>query len=334
MQTRPLGPSGIDASVVALGTWQFGGWMWGGGDEDECTRAVDAALDAGVNFIDTAPIYSLGHSEQLVGRALKGKRDRAVISTKCGMVANPEKGEPKFSVSSLTADPLGLVDIHIYLGPESIRKELEMSLKRLGTDYIDLYFTHWQESTTAIADTMAELEKQRDAGKIRAIGASNATASQLAEYDAAGTLDADQEPFSMVQRDIEGDNLPYVREHGKALLAYSPMQRGLLTGKLTPDRELPEGDHRRGDPLYGKESRQRVQSMLKTFEPIAEAHGVSIPALVIAWTVAQPGVTHALCGSRRPEHILDTAKAGEITLSDDDLSTMNEAIDQHTAEMA
>ena len=332
MKTRPLGPSGIEASVVALGTWQFGGWMWGGGDEDAAQRAVDAALDHGVNFIDTAPIYSLGHSEQLVGRALKGKRDRAVISTKCGMVANPEKGEEKFRVSALNADPLGLVDIHIYLGPESIREELELSLKRLGTDYIDLYFTHWQESTTAIADTMAELEKARDAGKIRAIGASNATPAHLAEYDAAGTLDADQEPFSMVKREKEADNLPYVREHGKAFLAYSPMQRGLLTGKLTRDRELAEGDHRKGDPLYGKASREKVQQMLAQFQPIADKHGVSMPALVIAWTVAQPGVSHALCGSRKPEHIIDTAKAGEIELGDDDLAAMNEAIDQYAGE--
>ena len=200
---REIGRSGVTASAVGLGTWAIGGWMWGGTDERESIAAIQASLDAGVTLIDTAPAYGLGRSEEIVGKALAGRRDKAVIATKCGLVWHTDKGRHFFDQDGRP--------VHRYLGRDAIRHEVEQSLKRLGTDYIDLYITHWQDPTTPIEETMSALEELRQAGKIKGIGASNVGRGELEQYIAVGGLDAIQERFSMIDRQIETELLPLTR---------------------------------------------------------------------------------------------------------------------------
>jgi aryl-alcohol dehydrogenase-like predicted oxidoreductase len=329
MKTRPLGQSGIEASVIGFGAWATGGWMWGGTDEADSIAAVHASLDAGVNLIDTAAIYGFGMSESIIGRAIRDRRDRVVLATKCSMICNPTRGVFKFRSTAAGPDAHGHIVIHICGAPDSIRREVEDSLRRLGTDYIDLYQTHWQDTTTPIADTMGALMELKQAGKIRAIGVCNASSAQMEEYARAGSLDTDQEHYSMLQRDIEQDQLPYCREQGLAVLAYSPLARGLLTGAVGPDRQFEPGDHRAGLEMFSVDNRRRVARMLDQFRPIAERHGITLAQLAIAWTVAQPGLTHALCGARNARQAEENAAAGDIELSESELKTMNEIIAAH-----
>ncbi len=327
MRYRKLGGSGIGASVVGFGAWAIGGWMWGGTNEGEAIRAIHAAIDNGINLIDTAPVYGFGTSEEIVGKAIRDRRDKVVLATKCGLVWNVEKGDFFFSSSDRTiGEEGGARQVYRYLGPESIRWEIEQSLKRLGTDRIDLYQTHWQESTTPIAETMTELMKLKAEGKIRAIGASNATPAQMDEYRRAGALDADQEPYSMLARGHETGNLPYCDRNNLAFLAYSPLAQGLLTGKMGPDRIFEEGDQRRGSARFSVENRQKVSEMLAEFKPITDSHQVTPVQLAIAWTAQQPGCTHVLAGARNPAQAVENAKAGDLVLSEEELALMGKAI--------
>lgn len=334
MLTRPLGKSGIDASAVGLGTWQFGGWMWGGNAEADSVSAVHAWLDAGANLIDTAPIYGFGLSEEIVGKAIAKRRDDVVLATKCGMVANTTRGEHKFNSDAAGPKPNGHIGVYIYLHPNSMRAELEASLKRLRTDYIDLYQTHWQEPTTPIEDTMAELMKMKDEGKIRSIGASNAASDQLKAYAAAGDLDVDQEKYSMLDRQLDAEQAPWCDENDVAILAYSPLAQGLLTGKVGPDREFEPGDQRRDDPRFSVDNRKRVQAMLERIREIADRHDASLAQLTIAWTVRQRGITHALVGARDAAQAEENARAGTIDLSDEEVRTISESIDAEAAQLA
>lgn len=326
MQVRELGASGIDASIVAFGAWAIGGWLWGGTDECEAVKAIQAAIDAGITLIDTAPVYGFGVSERIVGEAIKGRRDEVVVATKCGLVWNTDLGIHHFDSMDNDGNPL---KIHRCLRPETIRAEVEQSLTRLGIDYIDLYQTHWQEDTTPIADTMGELLKLKEEGKIRAIGCSNATPDHMDQYRAAGQLDCDQEKYSMLHRPQEKTNLPYSADNNMAFLAYSPIAQGLLTGKVGPERRFPENDLRATSPLFTVENRTKVAAMLKEFEPITNDHGISLAQLAIAWTVHQHGCTHALVGARTPEQAVENAKAGEVALSDDEINMMQDALEHH-----
>ncbi len=304
MQYRPLGKSGIQASVIALGSWAIGGWAWGGTDERKSIEAIHASLDAGINLIDTAPAYGLGLSESIIGKALTGRRDQVVLATKCGLVWHTQKGV-KFLEEHGQA-------VHRYLGPESIRYELEQSLLRLKTDYIDLYQTHWQDASTPIEDTMHTLLELKKEGKIRAIGVSNCTLGQLQAYEKIGPVDCAQEKYNRLHRDIEEDILPYTQKRGIALLAYSPLARGLLTGKIDPTRTFALGDSRSNHPQFTPEARQQVLSMLDQMRPLADKHNLSIGQLVLAWTLAQPGVTHLLVGARDAEQARENARAGSV----------------------
>lgn len=319
---RKLGNSDLDASVIALGTWVMGGWMWGGAEESESIEAIHASLDAGVNLIDTAPIYGFGYSEEVVGKALRDRRDKAIIATKCGLVWDKEKGEFYFHANDKgIVSEEGTMKVHKFLGPESIHEEVEKSLVRLQTDYIDLYQTHWQESTTAIEDTMAALLNMKDQGKIRAIGVSNATVDQMKEY---GEIDSDQEKYSMIHRKIdEAGNSDYCHDNDIAILAYSPLGQGLLTGKITKDRKYNEGDLRINSPLFAKDSVNRINEMLSEFEPIAEAHDINVGQLSLAWTFSRKGITHLLCGARNIQQAKDNAKAGDVKLSGQDIADID-----------
>lgn len=320
METRALGASGIQASKVILGTWAIGGWMWGGTDDAASIDAIKATLDAGINCIDTAPVYGFGHSETIVGKAIAG-RDDVVIATKCGLVWDNPGGEAFFESEGKS--------IHKYLSGDAIRADVEASLKRLGVECIDLMQTHWQDTTTPIEETMTTLMALKDEGKIRAIGVSNASLEQIREYQKFGVVDTDQEKYSMLDRGIEETNLPHCQKNSIAVLAYSPMALGILTGKVGPERTFNEGDLRKHNPRFTLENRKAVLAFLDEIRPIAEAHQATLAQTVIAWTVAQPGLTHALVGARTAEQAIENAKAGEIEFTGDELQGMNTALERH-----
>lgn len=330
MQYKKLGNSEINASVIALGTWVTGGWMWGGAEEKESIEAIHASLDEGVNLLDTAPIYGFGYSEEVVGRAIKDRRDKVVLATKCGMRWDLEKGDFFFRSDDKGASKEGDKKVYKYLGPESIREEVEKSLKRLQTDYIDLYQTHWQESITPIEDSMAELVKLKDEGKIRAIGVSNATPEHMEKYRAVGEIISDQEKYNMFQRKIEDQgNTEYCDKNNIAILAYSPIAQGLLTGKFSKDAKFREGDVRNNSPLFTPENIAKTNQMLDDFIPIAKEYGVSTLQLSLAWTFHQKGITHLLCGARNVEQAKDNAKAGSVTLNNDLIKSINNIFNKY-----
>lgn len=319
MIERELGQSGLRVTALAMGTWAIGGAWWGGTDEADSIAAIRRGLDEGINLIDTAPMYGCGLSEELVGKAIRGRdRSRIVLATKCGLNWWAGEGEFFFEKDGLT--------VHRNLRPAQIRYEIEQSLRRLGTEYIDLYQTHWQDATTPIAESMAELLKLQQEGKIRAIGVSNCTPTQMDEYLAVGRIDSNQPPYSMLQRGIEADLLPYCRDHNIAVLAYSPLGQGLLTGKLDPEREFPEGDLRRGNRNFSPENIRRVNGILERLAPWREKYGLNQTQLTLAWTISQPGVTVALCGVRNPAQVADLAPGGRVEITPEDLAAMEPII--------
>jgi methylglyoxal reductase len=321
--TREIGRSGIMASAVGLGTWAIGGWMWGGTDEANSIKAIEASIDAGISLIDTAPAYGLGHSEELVGKAIAGKRDKVVIATKCGLNWHSGKGNHFFDEDG--------VPVHRYLGADGIAYEVEQSLKRLGTDHIDLYITHWQDPTTPIAETMETLLRLKQHGKIRAIGASNVSPANRDDYITTGGLDAIQERYSMLDRGIEQTLLPVAAPAGVSTLSYSSLALGLLTGKISADRSFEGDDQRATDPRFSAENRQRAAGFAAALAPLASQHGASIAQLVIAWTLSQPGITFALCGARDPAQALDNARAAQLRLDTADLARIDAARAIHLA---
>ena len=326
MRTRPLGQSGIQASVVAFGAWAVGGWRWGGADEKVSIAAIQAGIDAGITLIDTAPAYGLGRGEEIVGKAIRGRRDKVVIATKCGLTWKGNKGTFFFATDDKGKNDAGPYRLHKYLGPESVREELEESLKKLGTDTIDLYMTHWQDPGTPVEDTMALLLDFKRQGKIRAIGACNAKVEDLDRYRSKGPFDADQERYSMLDRGLETGRLEYCRRNNVAVLAYSPLHHGLLTGTISPDRKFAEGDLRNGHPSFTPENLRRVGGILDRIKPIAHRRGITLGQLAVAWALAQPGLTHALVGARDPRQAVENAKAGDVVLTADELGEIAGAL--------
>ena len=330
MRTLKIGKSNLDASVIALGTWAFGGWMWGGADEKKAIEATHAALDAGINFIDTAPIYGFGLSEEITGKAIEGRRDKVILATKCGLVASSTAlnnvGKLKFNSTAAGFSLTGQIGVYINQSPASIREEIEGSLKRLRTDYIDLYQTHWQEKTTPKEETMATLMELKKEGKIRAIGASNATSGDMNRYIKSGELDCDQECYSMVHRRIEKDQLPFCHKKNISVLAYSPLSNGLLTGKIGPERTFNDGDLRNDNPVFSIENRKRILTMFANLAPIMETHKITPAQLAIAWALHQPGLTHTLCGARNPRQAIENAVAGDVILNAEELATIEDEL--------
>ena len=329
MQYRSLGRSGIKASIIGFGSWAIGGWMWGGSDEAEAVNAIHAAIDVGMNLIDTAPMYGFGMSEELVGKAIKDRRENVVLATKCGLIWHQEQGDFHCYTDEKHPSKDGKFKISRCLAPEMIRYEVEQSLKRLCTDYIDLYQTHWQDSTTPIAETMHTLLDLKREGKIRAIGCSNTSMDQIKQYMAAGQLDCDQELYSMLDRKPEQKRFPLLSENGVAFLAYSSLGQGLLTGKIGSDRTFEAGDQRNLKPRFSVENRIRIQEMLALLQPIADKYEVNLGQLVVAWTVSQPGCTHALVGARTKEQVIENAGGGTIELAPTDITFIRETLVEH-----
>jgi len=320
MEKRALGKSALPVSPIAFGAWAIGGWMWGGADKKDAIRAIHACLDNGVTSLDTAPIYGFGQSEELVGEAIKGKRDSYEILTKCGMRWEGTKGDYFFT----TNDNSGVQrDIHTYSGRDSIIAECEDSLRRLGTDYIDLYQVHWPDSTTPIEEAMEAFRILLEQGKIRAAGVSNYSVEQMEQASSVVELSSNQVPYSMVRRDIEQDVLPWCMDHDCGILAYSPLQRGLLTGKITPDYPFAPGDNRPETPHFKINNLIKTNKFLDKIKPLAEEKGATLSQLVIAWTLCQPGITVALVGARNEEQVKQNAGALDVKLSADELDEIS-----------
>lgn len=321
MRYREIGQTGIRASVVGFGAWAMGGGgFWDGVDDDqEAISALRFALDHGLNLIDTAPGYGDGKSERLVGEAISGyDRGKLVISTKCGIVWRGDEGGYMHTVNG--------VPYYRNLEPHSIRYEVEQSLRRLRIDCIDVLFTHWpslESFPTPIEKTMRCLLALKEEGLIKAIGASNVSLDQIREYTDVGRLDVVQPPYSILNREIEGEYIAYCMENNIGIFAYSPLEQGLLTGKITMDYQ-PEPGTYRADYLnwYERRNRKQVLDMLDGWGDLSRKYDASIAQLVIAWTVAQPGVTHALCGARKRKHAEENIAGGSLSLAQEDIARM------------
>ncbi len=329
-EMRKLGGSDVMVTPVIFGAWAVGGWMWGGADEAESIRAIQASIDHGVTTIDTAAVYGQGYGEEVVARAIEGRRDKVQVATKCGMRWDTEGGSDPWK----TQDRLGR-DVTIYRNsrPDSIPFECEQSLKRLKVDVIDLYQVHWPDTTTPVEDTMAVLVKLQEQGKIRAIGVSNYDATWIKRAAAVAPLASLQPPYSLVQRKIEKEILPVCREHNIGVIVYSPLERGLLTGSVPPDRQFPPGDHRASHKFFTPENRRRVLDSLEKIRPIAEAHEASLAQVVINWTIQEPGITAALVGARNAEQAEHNARALSFTLTPDERAQVRAAFDETSAKM-
>lgn len=324
MKYRTLGKTEIETSVIGLGTYPIGGWMWGGTDEADSIKTIQACLDMGINLIDTAPMYGYGLAEEIVGKAIKGRRDKAMIATKCGIVWDTEDWQAGKGEFHFYADEKGLTAqktkyaFYRYLKPASIIREVEASLQRLGTDYIDLLQTHAQENTTPIEETMIALEKLREQGKIRAIGCSNVTKEQLSQYCGAGTLDSTQERYSYIDRLSEENGiLGTCRTNQVSFIAYSPLEHGLLTGTLDPNFDYPKDDFRKTDRRFSKENVEKTNRMLAQLQPLAARHGWAVSQLMLAWTVSRYEKMHIICGMRNVREVEENVRAGKILTAEE-----------------
>jgi aryl-alcohol dehydrogenase-like predicted oxidoreductase len=319
MQTKQLGTSNLKLTRVGLGTWAIGGgdWQFGWGDQDEqeAVAAIIEAVDLGVNWIDTAAVYGGGRSEELVGEAIKqlGPDRQPIVATKCGRVMRaPDK-------------------IDKVLTRESVIAECEASLQRLGIDCIDLYQLHWPEPDEQIEEgwsTLVDLKKQ---GKVREIGVSNHNAAQLERLQAIHPVVSLQPPYNMLNRSIESKILPYCRDHQIGVIAYSPMAKGLLTGRFSSERasNLTSKDHRSRDANFQSPTIDVHLGLVECLKPIAEKHQRSLAELAIAWTLRTETVTAAIVGARRPDQIRSTAAAADWQLPQEDLDTIEQLLAGH-----
>jgi aryl-alcohol dehydrogenase-like predicted oxidoreductase len=314
MQMRKLGWSELNFSTVGLGTWAMGGgdWKFGWGPQDDrnSIAAIHRALDLGINWIDTAAVYGLGHSEQVVGQALKGLSEKPYVATKCSRIWDAD--------GNLSGN----------LKRDSLRKEVEASLRRLQVEVIDLYQVHWPNPDRDIEEGWAVIAELVKEGKVRYAGVCNYSVSQLQRIQPIHPVASLQPPYSMLRREIETDLLDYCAANRIGVVAYSPMQKGLLTGKFTPARAaaLPEGDHRRNDPMFQQPALGRILALVDKLRPIAEKHNRSVAQLAIAWVLRQPAVTAAIVGARRPEQIEETAPAGDWTLTPEEQAAIQQLL--------
>jgi aryl-alcohol dehydrogenase-like predicted oxidoreductase len=321
MKHRYVGGSDLQVSTICFGAWAIGGWMWGGTDKKDSLEAIRASWDAGVTSIDTAPIYGMGLSEVLVAEALEGiPRDQVQLLTKCAL--KWESVDPGARVDGYDMDG-NPVRVFRHAGKESILRECEDSLRRLKTDYIDLYQVHWHDASTPIDETMEALVILLDQGKIRQASVCNYDDSQLDEALKNAPIIANQVPYSMVLRGIEERVVPYCIQHSLGILAYSPLQRGLLTGKIKEGHAFPEGDHRDGNKFFQADFVRKTNQFLDSIRPIAEGKGASLTQLVLAWTLSQPGISTALVGARNAEQARHNAMAADLHLDDDDIAVIS-----------
>jgi aryl-alcohol dehydrogenase-like predicted oxidoreductase len=317
MRTRKLGGTGPDITTLGLGTWAVGGayqFGWGPQEDADSIAAIRHAVEAGINWIDTAPAYGIGHSEEVVGRALEpwSPGEDVFVFTKCGRRLSPA-GEP-------------LTDLR----PASIRAECERSLERLRIERIDLYQFHWPDDMTGtpVEDSWATVAELIEEGKVRWAGVSNFDVERLERCERVRHVDSLQPPLSLINRAARTSVIPWCREHGTGVIAYSPMASGLLTGRFDSARveALAADDWRRRSPEFTEPRLARNVELVDRLRPIARDLGIDVPALAVAWVLATEGVTGAIVGARRPDQIDGWVSAGEVELSADDLAAIELAV--------
>ena len=319
-----MNDSTLKLSAITFGAWAAGGWMWGKTDRNDAVEAIKASYYEGVTSIDTAPIYGQGDSESIVGEAIKDfPRDKIQLLTKFGMRWDLAKGSLGFKSKNNQGEE---IDIYKYAGKESIIEECNNSLQRLGTDYIDLYQIHWPDITTPIHETMEAVAELIQQGKVRYAGVCNYNAAQMQEAAQTIHLVGNQVPFSMVNRAIEEETVPYCIAHNKSILAYSPLERALLTGKMTPGYKFAEGDHRASNKFFTDESIVRTNAFLQKIKPLADSKNATLAQLVIRWTLERTGITIALVGARNKEQALQNAKAINVSLTPDEINFINQQL--------
>lgn len=320
MQTRQFGKTEMQITPIGLGTWAIGGgnyqFGWGSQDDKESIAAIHRALELGVNWIDTAAIYGLGHSEEVVGRAVKewSGADRPYIFTKCSRVWNEQK-----AISS-------------NLDPRSIRNEVEQSLRRLQVDVIDLYQMHWPEPDADIEEGWSAMAKLKAEGKVRHIGVSNFNVSQMERIQPIAPIESLQPPYSLIRPDVEHDILPYCQQHNIGVIVYSPMQSGLLTGKMTRERiaAMPEDDWRKKNAEFQEPRLSRNLELVDLLNEIGFPHNMSSGEVAIAWTLRNPEVTGAIVGGRNPQQVEEVVNAAEFRLSDSELDQIDTFLREHS----
>lgn len=322
MNTIKIGKSDINTPFMAIGTWAIGGGTaWGENDDKLSVRTIDEAIDCGITWFDTAPVYNLGHSEEVVGKALKGKRHNVLISTKCGLEWDYET--PVFH------KVMEGRNVYRDLSAKGIRKNLEDSLRRLQTDYIDIYYTHWQTPDFALyplEETVGVLTELKKEGKIRAIGASNVTEDIIKGYCSLGQLDVIQEKYSILDSHIRSELAQVCEENKVSIQAYSPLEQGLLTGKVKADVKLAKGDVRNRNRFFSPENLPKVMRLLEHWKPLCLKYNCTMSNLVIACTAKTIDGLHVLCGARKPEQIRDNSGALLLTLEQSDIDRMLEDV--------
>ena len=320
LPTRTLGASGLEITTVGFGSWATGGggWAfgWGPQDDDLSIAAIHRALDLGVNWIDTAAIYGLGHSEEVVSRAVRAlpAAARPLIFTKCGLEWD-------------AADPMHAPE-RIFT-PHAVRHGIEGSLRRLGLEAVDLFQIHWPDDQgNPVEEAWAEMVKLREEGKARAIGVSNFDPDLLARCEAVGHVDSLQPPFSLIDRSTAAELLPQARAHGTGVLCYSPMASGILTDTFSAARvaAMAAGDWRRRPPSFNEPELGRNLSLRDALRPIAARHGATVAAVAVAWVIAWPGVTGAIVGARAPEQVDGWIDGASLELTEEDLDEIAEAV--------
>lgn len=331
MKQTELNGSGVRVSSIAFGAWAIGGWFWGGADEQDSLRAVQCAVDIGMTTIDTAPVYGFGQSELFIGKAIKGNRNKVQIFTKFGL--RWDKPTPVIHYENTTDNQGRKISIYRDGSKKNIIRECEDSLRRLQTDYIDLYQQHWPEALTPVEETMEALEILKQQGKILAGGVSNYSASQMAEACRHFRLISNQVPYSMVERKIEKELVPYCIANNKAIIAYSPLQRGILSGKFSPEHKFREGDHRSENIYFKKSNLIKINALLKEITPIAKSKNATLAQLAIRWALYQPGITCVLTGARNETQVLENKKAAEINFSCDEMKIINSKLNQLDLEL-
>ena len=307
METRQLGYTDLALTVVGLGTWAIGGeweYGWGPQDDAESIATVHRALDLGINWIDTAAVYGLGRSEEVVGRAIRDRRDRVILATKCGMV-----WDDKGNVSRSSR-------------PDSLRKELEASLRRLHTDVIDLYQVHWPDRHTPLAESWDALANFVKEGKVRYLGVSNYSVEQMRECQPIHPIASLQPPYSLLRREIEGETLDYCRRENIGVIVYSPMESGLLTGSFDITRVAAD-DWRRRDERFQEPQLSRHMALVEALRPFTERQGKTVGHLAVAWTLRDPVVTAAIVGARTVAQAERMVQGADWQLSPEEIAQID-----------